>query len=159
MAGSIKLPLIFGKYFQVWGGPYRQVPDSMVGVKMAVEINHPHQISIPTRDYSVPRVLDVDRGLKQAVYEILVGNPVYVGCMGGVGRTGLFLAILAKAFGVKDPVQYVRLNYNPHAVETSQQMQYVQDYQVPQYVRMLISSAKLFGWITFKKNLTRAKKL
>lgn len=158
MAGTIKLPLVFGKFFVVAGGPYRQVPDNMVGVKMAVEISHPHQISIPTRDFDVPRVEDVDKGLVEAVNAILNGDPVYVGCMGGIGRTGLFLAILAKAFGVLDPVPYTRDQYNHHAVETKQQMQYVQDYPIPLDVQFSIGLAKFFKVWTFRSNLTNPVK-
>ena len=41
--------------------------------------------------------------------------------MGGWGRTGLFLALLAKVCGVENPVTYVRENYSPRAVETTDQ--------------------------------------
>ena len=157
-AGAIKLPLFLGKFFVVAGGPYVRVPDKMVGVKMAVEINHPHQISIPTRDFDVPRVSDVDTGLRQAVDAILRGDPVYVGCMGGIGRTGLFMAILAKAFGESDPVSDVRSQYNHHAVETKQQMQYVQDYVIPLDVLISIGIARFTKIWTFRKNLTNPVK-
>ncbi|CAM9664844.1 unnamed protein product [Phaeothamnion confervicola] len=39
-------------------------------------------------------------------------------CEAGIGRTGLMLALLAKAFGIQNPVSFVLLHYCPHIVET-----------------------------------------
>jgi protein-tyrosine phosphatase len=47
---------------------------------------------------------------------------VHVGCRAGIGRTGLFLACLARAAGVEgDPIAHVRAQYDPHAAETAAQ--------------------------------------
>ena len=100
MLGSLRLPLYFGRYHTVFGGPYLDRPTGMVGVKLAREITAPHMVSVPIKDFSVPLQKDLDFGLGLAVANILDGDPVYAGCMGGKGRTGLFLAVLAKAFGV-----------------------------------------------------------
>lgn len=54
-----------------------------------------------------------------------------------MGRTGLFLAILAKAVGFNDPVAYVRKHYYNHAVETAEQAKYVEAFDVswvPDYI-------------------------
>ena len=56
-------------------------------------------------DFQVPDRLKLYRGLNKALDLMLAGEPLYVGCMGGKGRTGLFLAVLVKAFGVKKPVE------------------------------------------------------
>ena len=61
-----------------------------------------------------------------------------VGCMGGIGRTGLMLALLAKSFGEEDPVRYVRATYYSHAVETAAQKQFIAEFKVPLSVRLRI---------------------
>ena len=49
-------------------------------------------------------------------------RPLHVGCRAGIGRTGLFLACLARAAGVEgDALDYVRRHYLPHAAETEEQ--------------------------------------
>ncbi|MGZ7140838.1 phosphatase domain-containing putative toxin, partial [Streptococcus pyogenes] len=76
----------------------------------AAEINAACSVDIPTRDFSIPNTTLMTDGLRQALALVLSGQPVYAGCMGGIGRTGLFLAILAKAWGIDNPVQFVRSN-------------------------------------------------
>ena len=55
---------------------------------------------------------------------------MWVGCQGGWGRTGLFLALMAKVCGEANPVSYVRHHYSPRAVETNEQMDYVRKFDV-----------------------------
>ena len=64
-----------------------------------------------------------------------------MGCMGGIGRTGLMLSLLAKAFGVEDPVAYVRKHYYSHAVETKEQRQFIADFAIPLSVRWATARA------------------
>jgi protein-tyrosine phosphatase len=47
--------------------------------------------------------------------------PVYVGCAAGLGRTGTFIAALARMAGIGDAVAWVRENYDARAVETAEQ--------------------------------------
>lgn len=153
--GSLPLPINSFQSFRVYGGPYAERPNFMAGVKLAAEISASCTVSVPTRDFSTPSKEDVDRGLWEAVQLILLGRRVYVGCKGGQGRTGLFLALLAKAFGIQDPVDYVRKHYMAHAVETKQQEAFVAEYQVPQNVVSSIKKATRFSWLKFwKSNLT-----
>ena len=107
-----------GRDINVYGGPYVQRPSYMTGVKLAEEVNEPCDIDLPTRDYSVPDVKMARRALIQTIKRLAKGETIYAGCWAGVGRTGLFLALLSKAAGVSDPVGYVRATYNAHAVET-----------------------------------------
>lgn len=159
MNGLMKLPLYKGgrRHYTVFGGPFAQAPITMATVKMAAEIRMPCSVSIPTIDFSVPSKAVLDEGLYQAVKMILHGDPVYVGCMGGRGRTGLFLAILAKAFKIDNPVEYVRQHYYAHAVETAKQYQYVQNYEIPNAVEgeILIRKILEFPWIFGKADMTR----
>lgn len=109
----------------LYGGPYIKKLPYMVGVKMAAEINMPASIDIPTRDFSTPDPVSVYQGIRKLLPILARGESVYVGCMGGIGRTGLFLACVAKILGVRDPVGYVRRYYHPSAVETEAQRAFV----------------------------------
>jgi protein tyrosine phosphatase len=123
---------------KVLAGSYYHRPKTHHGIKMAVEIDAAHTISIPTRDFSVPSMDAMQEGMREALELIAKDEPVYVGCMGGIGRTGLFLACLAKVLGYPKPVGYVRANYSPLAVETSRQMQFVQDFDITPFQNRLI---------------------
>ena len=153
--GSVVMPLIKNRGFRIFGGPYRQRPSDMTGVKMAVEISAPAEINVPTRDYSVPSKADLDAGLIAAINCMTKGQTLYVGCMGGMGRTGLFLAVLAKAFGVKKPVEFIRANYYAHAVETKEQYQYVADYVIPPQIKKKLFRARL-RYFFFRSKLEKA---
>lgn len=158
MLGMLLLPIGGKKYFMVYGGPFLECPDEATGVCMAQELVYAaddNDVVIPTRDFSTPLRSQLDAGLNKAVDLILKGEPVYVGCMGGRGRTGLFLAVLAKAFGVCNPVECVRANYYAHAVETPEQYRYVTKYEVPEEVLKKIKRAKFKAKFRWKKSLTR----
>ncbi|QIG66803.1 tyrosine phosphatase domain-containing protein [Rhizobium phage RHph_TM16] len=94
---------------------------------------------LPIEDFSVPRdEMEVRVALEDAIYQALSGKIIVVGCMGGMGRTGLFLALLAKAAGYEEPVQFVREFYFKHAVETDDQKLYVKEFDVswaPAFIR------------------------
>jgi len=143
----MKLPMWFNRHALIAGGPYLAKPKGYIGVKMAVEIRADCDIYIPTADYNVPSKVQLDAGLEGAVDMILAGKPLYVGCMGGIGRTGLFLAVLAKTWGITNPVEYVRANYYSHAVETNQQFEFVANYKVPQIVLLKISLSKCLSFM------------
>ena len=154
MRGYVALPMMWGSEFRVYGGPYMKIPKGMVGVKMAAEIKVPCEVNIPTVDYQVPELEDMKDGLFQAVEYIASGRPVYAGCMGGIGRTGLFLAIVCKAWGITDPIAYVRANYYAHAVETDQQRKYVDQFVIDPTILKMIKWAKVKNLFKFKKVLT-----
>lgn len=127
----------------IMGGPYLAKPEGYCGVKMAAEINAPCVISIPTRDFSVPPVALFRMGLLQALTLLHQRQKLYVGCMGGVGRTGLFMGGLVKVVSeyrrkthrsTLDPKLYVREKYQSHAIETQKQEQYLEDLDVSDLV-------------------------
>src|SRR3546814_6948484 len=62
--------------------------------------------SVPTRDFSVPDKAELRDGLFDTFEMMVSGHAedMYVGCMGGTGRTGLFMAAFAKMLAVDDPV-------------------------------------------------------
>ena len=157
--GSLKLPLWLGKHYTIFGGPYYDKINyqHLHGVNMAEEIKRPATVEIPTQDFSVPNKAVLDKGLKEVVELLGRKKAMYVGCMGGRGRTGLFLAILAKAYGVKEPVRYVRKNYYSHAVETSEQQSFVDNYEIPKEVVKMVSAQKLRSIFSFSKNQTETR--
>jgi hypothetical protein len=56
------------------------------------------------------------------------------------------MAVLCKAFGIKNPVEYVRANYYSHAVETPEQYEFVQSFAVLPKVRWMIKWARIKNW-------------
>ena len=158
MLGSLKIRIGRLVNSRVYGGPYRDKPPEMVGVKMAVEVDRPCKVDIPVRDFSVPGEADFLKGLHHGVLLMAGGSRLYVGCMGGKGRTGLYLAGLAKVMSEYritmkrpglDPVQYVRENYYSHAVETSEQEAFIDGLDVwgiIDWVRSTQEFAGLGGW-------------
>lgn len=93
------LDLTFGtdEVFLVAGGPYRSRGDEDFGVNMAAELYHlPAMVRVPTKDFNVPLMDQFERGVLRAAVATVLGYPVYVGCMGGIGRTGLMMGGLEK---------------------------------------------------------------
>lgn len=137
--GSITLPLGWRGGFKsitIHGGPYNDFPgkDKAFGVCVRAEQTKGREIDlhVPIHDFNVPQMPDsqVSAYLLKIIEAAMSGKTVYVGCMGGWGRTGLFLALIAKAAGVTDPVTFVREYYTSHAVETEGQQKYVDRFDV-----------------------------
>ncbi len=136
--GTLSIPLgLLGAYktLSVVGGPWDAFPGKheMFGVCVRAERVEPGSYNawLPIEDFSVPRdVALVEDTLRQALRAGIRGREVYVGCMGGWGRTGLFLSLLAKAAGVPHPVDYVRKFYAKSAVETAMQKHFVETFDV-----------------------------
>ncbi len=128
---------VCGRAVLLAGGPFDCRPDGLRGFCAARELTHliawgDMYLLIP--DFGIPRREDtpwnVSYVLKQAFRVLLEDGVLYVGCAGGRGRTGLILALLAKATGLHRPIDYVRATYHPEAVETDEQFQYVQDFDI-----------------------------
>jgi protein-tyrosine phosphatase len=122
-----RLPLeVDGRDATITGGPFDAIPDGAFGVCLepAAEKAWLADIALPTPDFGLPE----PEALKRAVGDVLAQlrahpeRPVHVGCRAGIGRTGLFLACLARAAGVEgDALDFVRRHYLPHAAETPEQ--------------------------------------
>ncbi|WP_113152747.1 hypothetical protein [Nitratireductor sp. OM-1] len=107
-----------------------QVPASLVDVNLAIS------------DFSVPRdAIRTGKAIRDTMQAALDGKRVYIGCMGGWGRTGLFMALIAKAAGIKNPVEFVRETYTPKAVETREQQLYVDTFDVEEIQKWLVVAA------------------
>jgi hypothetical protein len=136
---------------KIYGGPYRQKPKDIRGVKMAAEIKEPFTVSVPTEDFSTPDVATFKLGLLEGILHLKDAGEIYVGCMGGIGRTGIYMAGLAKImeqFNGIDSVDtggkalpsyicFVRTHYLSHAVETAGQISYMKKLDVSDIVDAL----------------------
>jgi len=154
--GNGVLPLRIGNLINtlVYGGPYRECPEYMFGIRMAAEFPHlKADMIVPTKDFSVPEVSVLKAGVVRALMAMISGQSVYVGCKGGWGRTGIFLAALAKVQieyrktkhrkgGAQNPVKYVRAYYSSSAVETEEQEQFIKNLDVSEIV----------AWIDYTQN-------
>jgi len=158
--GNGSMPLRIGNLINapVFGGPYKEhrYYPHMFGVKMAEEIDRPCDVDIPTKDYHVPKVSDLRAGVIMALMAMITGKTVYAGCMGGIGRTGIFLAALAKVQieyrkrkhrkgRGDDPVEYVRKHFIPNALETDEQVKYIADFDVIEIVVWLETTQAALG--------------
>lgn len=121
----------------VYGAPYMDKPDDIAGVKMAEEINAPCDVDIPTRDFSVPDLEVFSKGVIKAMEILLNTGEIYVGCMGGIGRTGLALAGLLKLHDrmfqgstrkASEYRDFIRAHVHPHAIETKAQLDFIDQY-------------------------------
>ena len=135
--------------FDVVGGPFDAFasvadhPDAFGVCVRAERAPKKLNLHLPIHDFSVPENDALVREtLRRTLRAALDGKNVYVGCMGGWGRTGLFLALLAKAAGEDDPVAYVRKHYTPRAVETDAQRRYVELFDVTELRQWLFWA----GW-------------
>jgi protein-tyrosine phosphatase len=89
---------------------------------------------IEWEDFGVPR--NPDRAAEQirSAYErARRGELVEIGCVGGLGRTGTVLACMAILSGVpaEEAVTWVREHYDPLAVETPEQEEWVRRFAAP----------------------------
>lgn len=147
-----ELPLSLGwqggwQTLTITGGPFNafKKADEVFGICVRKEDPRPNDIHVPIVDFRVPTPEMkglITASLSQAFRSALTGKHVYVGCQGGWGRTGLFLALMAKVAGVADPVAYVREHYTSHAVETSEQQAYVHDFDVTQVRAEVLNTAR-----------------
>jgi len=84
-------------------------------------------IFFPITDMSVPKdVGEFKKMIEWTAVQLIANKSVHVGCIGGHGRTGLFLAALYKYMtGDVDAITYVRKNYCDKAVESNSQIDFL----------------------------------
>jgi hypothetical protein len=91
-----------GNRVMVQGGPFREVPEGIRSVKLAREINIPCDVALDIEDFSVPTVYNTMIALREAMTILEEDGVIYVGCMGGIGRTGMFIALLMRIIGAHE---------------------------------------------------------
>lgn len=118
----------------VHAGPYREVDASRMGVMrilLASELERlPHHMMVPARDFGLPDKAAMKKAIRAAIHESIRGKTVAVGCMGGIGRTGVFLGCLHRTLNpFADSVAAIRKLYLSHAIETKNQERFVNSYR------------------------------
>ena len=84
-------------------------------------------IHLPIRDFSVPSYSDLVHAVNVVIAHAQTGRNIAIHCSAGIGRTGLFAALLAKqvlCFSGEEAIAWVR-QYILGAVETVEQRQLV----------------------------------
>lgn len=84
---------------------------------------HLADVLVDVPDFTAPTQAQLHQGLLETLrlMEAAPGLPVYVGCAAGLGRTGTFIAALARLAGIEDGVAWTRAHYDRRAVETREQ--------------------------------------
>ena len=145
---TFAMPMPWGDAI-ISAGPYLDFPyedKTYFGIKCAAEIDMPYMIAVDIKDFGLPDPFEAETAAFLAMAAMRVGMIPYVGCMGGLGRTGTLLGILAKVslqatrarfLGVRlpwaqggDPVDWVRTYYREQAIETAAQEAFVRDFDV-----------------------------
>lgn len=101
MNGKIELELN-GSKVTVLGGPYRDREPGIRGVKLAAEITAPYDVKLDIEDFGVPEVPKTIRALAETIEILDDYGVVYIGCAGGIGRTGMFMALLALVVSIQN---------------------------------------------------------
>jgi protein-tyrosine phosphatase len=82
---------------------------------------------LPIPDFGVPTPEDLQQAVQRTITYAQAGQHIAIHCSAGIGRTGLFMAYLAKrCLGLSghEALTWVR-HYIPYAVETPKQQQLV----------------------------------
>jgi len=123
----IGIPMTYGPIsFMLAGGSFNDAHnpllDGFYKVKMAAEIHSLNDLAIDTQDFQIPNREELLFSIPSILTAIVRGQDIYIGCAGGIGRTGFMMAIIAKVFGEPCPVDFIRKKFKAQAVETDAQM-------------------------------------
>jgi len=124
MNGSVTLRLL-GAERRIVGGSFNDFAAPAIGVCLEARsrLANLADVLIDVPDFSAPTQAQLVHGLAATLRLMrdAPGLPVYVGCAAGLGRTGTFVAALARLAGIAEPVAWTRAHYHPRAVETPAQ--------------------------------------
>jgi protein-tyrosine phosphatase len=84
---------------------------------------------LPIPDFGVPAKEDLAQAVMETITYAQAGHHIAVHCLAGIGRTGLFIACLAKrvlGLSGSEALQWVRSSL-PRAIETAEQQRLVLD--------------------------------
>jgi len=122
--GQVALRLL-GAERRILGGRFDDFPGGAIGVCLEVRSCRTARadVLIDVADFAPPTQAQLVDGLAR-ILVLMRDAPhlsVYIGCAAGLGRTGTFIAALARLAGIGDGVAWTRANYHPRAVETRAQ--------------------------------------
>jgi len=86
-------------------------------------------LHLPIPDFDVPSKEDLEEAIKKTVEHAQAGQNILIHCHAGLGRTGLFVAYLAKrvlGLSSEEAIHWTR-KYIPHALETDEQNKMIID--------------------------------
>lgn len=101
---------------------------SMSETKRRFPWNNGEEVRFLIPDMSTPS--DPDEFRRLVIWtkkKIAKGAKIHAGCIGGHGRTGMFLSALVSLYGEKGAIDYVRQHYCQKAVESSGQVNFLSD--------------------------------
>jgi hypothetical protein len=122
--GHVCLTLL-GQKRRIFGGPFDAYVPPAIGVCLEARSIRADDadILIPVADFQPPSQVQLVDALVRlvALARARPSEDIYVGCRAGMGRTGTFIASIARLAGIEDAVWWTRANYHPNAVETPAQ--------------------------------------
>jgi len=145
--GSMTFKFGYGPFktpITVHAGPITMAPSDMLAVNLRAEAPEHGNYFFPIKDFSIPLVPQTMDLMENLLSAGINRGELYVGCAGGTGRTGLILAMFARVASDDPPVSAVRAAYKKHAVETSEQMEFVHSFP-PNWIASLKSDANRAG--------------
>jgi len=88
-----------------------------------------HVIHFPIPDFGVPSKGDLEETIRKTIRHAQSGQNIVIHCHAGLGRTGVFVAYLAKeilGLSSAEAIHWTR-KYIPHALETLEQERFIMD--------------------------------
>jgi protein-tyrosine phosphatase len=143
-------PMPFGKKYDPEGLVYQAYRDNEVSVIVLLAEDHECKekagrdlkalyvqdgftvVHLPIVDFGIPSQQALRVALDATVCEAQAGRHIVIHCSAGIGRTGLFTACLARRLlnlPGEQAIEWVRRSI-PHAVETSEQRQFVAQFKL-----------------------------
>ena len=130
LRGRLELPLV-GQRISISGGPFDAMPEGARGLcleaRAARSAEAAWRLDVP--DFGLPDEAALRVVLQQMLAEMRAApdGAYHIGCKAGLGRTGTAMACLALMAGAVegDPVAWLRAAYNPEAIETPEQEDFV----------------------------------
>jgi protein-tyrosine phosphatase len=99
-------------------------------LRLFYENNGMEVIHLPIPDYDVPTQQALSEAIEAAQERVRAGHNLAVHCYAGYGRTGMFLACMARrvlGMSAEEAIQWVR-SYVPTAIEVPEQVKVVKEF-------------------------------
>lgn len=128
--------------------------DIYVGLDWGMKRMFPHypwnpdpgtvEVYFPIKDGHAPSdVAEFKRMVTWLAAQLALGKKIHAGCIGGHGRTGVLMsALVCEVTGSKNASEWVRQHYCASAIETEEQIEFLQDH----YGIKPVTPSKGFGF-------------